>query len=246
MKCRPPKRRILANARHSVTRVPFCNPNVIEAQHSVRAGWVASQRYVFMRRNKGVATVRFSSRNWIVGMAAAVAIVISAGVAWGCVALVAFRTNGSGTVQPGGTVEVFGGEFARGEPVHIRLDSPDGPILYTHENPLPSTMTSQFTVQVPIPANITPGPHVLVATQEHYDMNVGIPARAAIYVNTSPPAAPTPQDRAVALVESDGPGVARYVLVGLGVAAAGLLLAAVASTFAARRPATGEPERVKG
>ncbi|HEX2047915.1 MAG TPA: hypothetical protein VHF27_09130 [Acidimicrobiales bacterium] len=176
---------------------------------------------------------------------AAAVLVVSAGVAWACVALVAFRVNGSGAVQPGGTVEVFGGEFASGQPVHIRLDSPTGPILYTHPNPQPSTMTSQFTVQVPIPADVSPGPHVLVATQEHYDMNVGIPARAAIHVSGSPPAAPLPADRAEVLVESDGPSAARYVLIALGTAAAGLFLAAVASMLAARRPSTGQAERVK-
>ncbi len=166
-------------------------------------------------------------------------VVVPAGIAWGCVALVAFRTTGSGNVQPGGTVEVFGGEFAQGQPVHIRLDAVDGPILYTHPDPQPSTMTSQFTVQVPIPADISPGEHVLIATQEHYDMNVGIPARAAIYVNTSPPVAPLPVDRPAALTVGEGPSTARYILIGLGVAAAGLLLAAVASMIAARRPSPG-------
>ncbi|MDQ3306104.1 MAG: hypothetical protein M3535_09030 [Actinomycetota bacterium] len=63
---------------------------------------------------------------------------IPVGQAWACVALVAFRTTGSGIVEPGGTVEVFGGEFARGEPVDIRLDSPDGPILFTQPDPMPS------------------------------------------------------------------------------------------------------------
>ncbi len=188
--------------------------------------------------------MRLVSRKLSLGLVAAVAVVVSAGLAWGCVALVAFRTNGSGTVQPGGTVEVFGGEFARGKPVHIRLDSPDGRILYTHQDPQPSTMTSQFTVQVPIPQDISPGPHVLVATQEHYDMNVGIPARAAIYVNSSPPVAPTPQERPTSLSVSSGPSAMSYVLIGLAVAAGGLLLAAAASAIASRRTSPGQPERV--
>ena len=190
--------------------------------------------------------MRFSSRKRIVGIVtAAVAFIVPAGLAWGCVALVAFRVNGSGVVQPGGTVEVFGGEFASGQPVHIRLDSPTGPVLYTHPDPRPSTMTSQFTVQVPIPPDITPGPHILVATQEHYDMNVGIPARATFYVNTSAPVEPPPQERTTVLSVDDGPSAARYVLIGLGVAAAGLLLAAAASLVAARRPPSGQPERVQ-
>ena len=187
----------------------------------------------------------FASRKLILAMAAAVAGVVPAGLAWGCVALVAFRTTGSGVVQPGGTVEVFGGEFARGKPVHIRLDSPDGPILYTHPDPQPSTMTSQFRVQVPIPQNVSPGPHVLVATQEHYDMNVGIPARAAIHVNSSPPAAPLPEARPTALSVGSGPSALSYLLIALAVAAGGLLLAAGASAVASRRAAPGQAQSVK-
>lgn len=187
-----------------------------------------------------------SPRKGILGVVAAVAtVLIPAGLAWGCVALVAFRTNGPSTVQPGGTVEVFGGEFASGQPVDIRLDSLDGPILYTVPDPRPSTMTSQFTVQVPIPQIISPGPHTLIATQSHYDMNTGIPARASIYVNSSPPAAPLPQDRPTALAVEEGSSAVMYVLIGLGVAAAGLLLAAVARTIAARRPQSEQPDGVK-
>ena len=190
--------------------------------------------------------MRFSSRKWIVAVAAtSAALIIPASLAWACVALVAFRTNGSGTVEPGGTVEVFGGEFARGQPVDIRLDSLDGPILYTVPSPQPSTMTSQFTVQVPIPADVSPGPHVLVATQNHYDMNVGIPARASIYVNGSPPVAPAPVERSTVLAVDSGPSAVSYVLIGLGVAAAGLVMAAAASMIAARRPPSGQAERVK-
>lgn len=172
---------------------------------------------------------------------AAVLVVVPAGLAWGCVALVAFRTTGSGVVQPGGTVEVFGGEFAEGNPVHIRLDSPKGPILYTHPDPQPSTMTSQFTVQVPIPANISPGQHVLVATQEHYDMNVGIPARAAIHVSSSPPVAPISDERPTSLSVSSGPSALSYLLIALAVALGGLLVAAGASAIASRRAAPSRP-----
>jgi hypothetical protein len=106
-------------------------------------------------------------------------------------------------------------------------------------------MTSQFTVQVPIPVDTSPGQHFLVATQNHFDMNVGNTARAAIYVDSSPPAAPTPSPRPTSLAVSDGPSVVSFALIGLGVAAGGLLLAGVASTLAARRPASGRREGAK-
>jgi hypothetical protein len=187
--------------------------------------------------------VRSSSRKWVFGMVAALAILVPAGLAWACVGLVVFNTTGSPIVQPGGTVEVFGGEFARGKPVNIHLDSPDGPILATVPDPMPSTMTSRFTLQVPIPPDITPGQHLLVANQEHYDMNAGIPARAAIYVNTQPPVAPTPSARATSLTVGDAPSPTNFVLIGLGVAAAGLLLAAVAAKAADRRSSPSQTER---
>ncbi len=184
--------------------------------------------------------MRSSSRKWVLGMVAAVAVVVPVGQAWGCVTVVSFRTNGPSSVQPGGTVEVFGADFARERPVDIHLDSADGPVLATVPSPMPSTMTSTFTVQVPIAADVAPGQHLLVATQDHYDMNVGIPARAAIYVGSSPPAEPTPTERATTLAVSDAPSAANYILIGLGVAAAGILLAAVASMIAARRPSSGQ------
>ena len=111
--------------------------------------------------------MRVSSRKSILGLIAALAVLVPAGLAWSCVALVGFKTVGTNVVQPGGTVEVIGTEFARGQPVDIRLDSPTGPILATHPSPQPGTMTSQFQLQVPIPQDIRPGEHFLVATQEH-------------------------------------------------------------------------------
>lgn len=117
--------------------------------------------------------MRSSSRRWVLGTVAVVAVVIPVSVAWACVGLVVFKTTGSATVEPGGTVEVFGGEFAPGEPVNVRLDSADGPVLATFPDPKPSTMTSRFTLDVPIPDDISPGEHLLVATQKHHDMNGG-------------------------------------------------------------------------
>ena len=183
--------------------------------------------------------MRSSSRRWgVVATVAVAAVAVPASLAWACVALVGFTINGSASVAPGGVLEVAGSEFARGKPVSIRLDSPTGPELASVASPEPSTMSSKFTLPVPIPADITPGPHLLVATQDHYDMNVGnAAARAAFYVNTSPPVAPAPTDRAGSLTVSSGPSPARFVLIGLGAAAAALLLAAAASAVAARRAA---------
>lgn len=179
--------------------------------------------------------MRFRSWRGILGTVVVVAVVIPASVAWACVGLIVFTTTGSARVEPGGTVEVFGGEFAKDQPVDIHLDSPDGPVLATYPSPAPSTMTSRFSIDVPIPDDISPGEHFLVAMQEHYDMNGGIPARAAIYVDTPEPAPPEPEERPTAILASSGPNVGILVLIGLGTALVALLLAAGARALAARR-----------
>lgn len=181
----------------------------------------------------------------IIGLVAAAAVLIPAGLAWACVGIVVFKPTGSASVQPGSTIEMFGGEFARGRPVDIRLGSPTGPVLATHENPLPSTMTSQFTIDVPIPADLAPGEYVLVATQEHQDMNSGIPARSVIYVGVPEPTEPAGAERPLDLLTSSGPSTGSLVLIGLGVAAAGLLVAAGFSAAGSRRSPT-EAEPVSG
>lgn len=175
---------------------------------------------------------------------AGAAIVVPAAVAWACVGLVAFTVTGSPAVEPGGTAQVFGGEFAKDKPVDIHLDSPDGPVLATYPSPAPSTMTSRFTLDVPIPQNISPGEHLLVATQDHYDMNAGIPARAVIYVGGGQPVPPPPPDRPTSIMASSGPGTGSLVLIGLGVAGVALLLAAGARMAAARRSSPAPAEGV--
>lgn len=184
--------------------------------------------------------MRVLSPRVMLGTVAVLTVVVPASVAWACVGLVVLTTTGSATVEPGGTVEVFGGEFAAGEPVDIHLDSPDGPVLATFPSPAPSTMTSRFTLDVPIPEDTSPGEHLLVATQNHYDMNGGIPARAAIYVDAQEPAAPTPAERPTSVLASSGPGLVSLGLVGLGTALAALLVAAGAR-MATGRGASASP-----
>lgn len=171
----------------------------------------------------------------IVALAAAVAVAVPAGLAWACVGIISLNTV-SATVDPGGTVTVIGREFAQGAPVEIRLDSPTGPVLAVAPPP-ESTMTSEFRLDVPIPSDVEPGAHVLIATQQYHNMNVGAPARAMLYVGTSAPAAPaadTGAERPVELLASSGPSVASLALIALGVAALSLLLAALWSRVASR------------
>lgn len=173
--------------------------------------------------------------------AASLFAIVPASLVWACVGVVALNAPKT-TVQPGSTIEVRGREFARGVPIEIRLDSLSGPVLATVPGP-ESTMNSDWTVSVPIPADISAGRHVLLASQDHHDMNSGAPARAAFYVGVPVPDAPEPDPRPAAMTVESGPGAGPLLLVGLGVAALGLLAAAGYSALSARSAATGQAQR---
>jgi len=160
-----------------------------------------------------------------VGMIAAVTVVVPAGLAWACVAPVSM-TVANPTVQPGGTVNVSFKEFAQGAPIEVHLDSPTGPLLATQVAPT-TTMTSSSNLDVTIPANTTFGTHFLVSVQNYHNMNAGNIARATIYVGTLPPVTAAPAARAAHAEVVTGPSGASLFLIGLGVAGALLLVAAI-------------------
>ncbi|MGH3116721.1 MAG: hypothetical protein ACRDPR_03660 [Nocardioidaceae bacterium] len=172
------------------------------------------------RRDLGIAAV------------VSVAFLAMAGFAWACVG-VASLVTASPAVQPGGTLMVTGRSFAKGVPVDIRLDSPTGRLLLTVPGP-DSTMNSTFTVPLTVPPEVASGRHLLVAVQNHHDMNVGAPARAVVYVGTAPSPVATAAARPSGVAASSGPSVAALILIGLGVAAAGVMAAAAWTLTSAR------------
>lgn len=179
-----------------------------------------------------------SVRRWTVGVGAAGAVLmVPVAFAWACVGLVSLTTT-MNTVQAGSTVTVVGKEFAAGAPVDIHLDTVDGPVLATAPPPS-GTMTSVFMLDVPLPANLSNGPHILIATQIEHNMNGGAPARAVIYVGSSPAVSGAPAARPAKLLASTGPSVGSRVLIGVGVAVVALFLAGIFMAAASRtRPET--------
>ncbi len=180
----------------------------------------------------------------VVGALAATAVVVPAGLAWACVAPMSLTTS-SPTVQPGGIVHIIGRETAPGAPIEIHMDSPTGPLLLNVTGQV-GGMTAKWEADVTIPANTQYGTHVLYAVQKYRNMNSTIP-RATIYVGVEPPAPATPEARAGALDVGSGPKGASLLLLGLGVAAAGLLVVGGISVLAAgkRNPADPAPVRTK-
>ena len=183
-----------------------------------------------------------SRRRFAFGAVAALAVVVPASLAWACVAPMSL-TTASNRVQPGGTVRVIGRETAPGAPVEIHLDSPSGPVLDTATDQ-PGGMSSKWELDVPIPANTPYGTHVLYAIQQYRNMNATIP-RATIYVGTEPPLPATPDPRAASFDVGSGPSAGSLVLLGLGVAAAGLLVVGGISVLAGSRRARPTPAPAK-
>ena len=179
-----------------------------------------------------------SYRSRAVGVVAAMAVFVPAAIAWACVGLMSLTTSSS-SVQPGGTVTVFGKEFAQGAPIEIHLDSPTGPVLATVPAPT-DTMTSQWDVVVTIPASTPTGQHFLVATQAYHYMNTGAPARAAISVGVPAPAPAAPAARPAKVSIESGPSAISLVLISLAVAAVGLAVAGAWTAASARRPPQSE------
>lgn len=137
-----------------------------------------------------------------------------------------------------------GREFAQGAPIEIHLDSPTGRLLTTVP-PTNTTMTSQWTWDVPIPADVPKGEHFLVATMDYHNMNAGIPARATIFVGVPAVTPGPPAARPTKVDVSTGPSFASLALIGLGVAAGALLLAGLITLSASRRPSPGQAQPVR-
>lgn len=183
-------------------------------------------------------------RRIAVGATAATAMILSVGVAWACVAPMSL-TTASPTVQPGGSVHIIGRETAPGAPIEIHMDSPTGLLLTTVTGQV-GGMTAKWEWDVPIPANTQYGTHVLYAVQKYRNMNSTIP-RATIYVGVPAPGPFQTEARSATFDKGEGPSVGSLVLIGLGVAAAGLIVVGGLSVLASgkRNPADPAPVRTK-
>lgn len=183
-------------------------------------------------------------RGWLVGLiGAALVIMVPVATAWACVGLVSLTATPN-SVQAGGMVTVAGKEFASKAPVDIHLDTIDGPVLATAPPPT-STMTSQFKIQVTIPADTSTGQHLLIATQTEHNMNGGNPARALIYVGAAAPAGSGVQtaSRPDNLLVTSGIGFGALVLIALGAAAVCLFLVGIVYMVVSRRRPSAEAVR---
>ena len=135
-----------------------------------------------------------------------------AAAAYACTALATL--NLSTTSGPAGTtVAAKGAAFSAApgaSPVTLRLDKVDGPVL-AQAVPTRGTFTTNFA----IPQGVSPGPHVIVATQQNARGQTvpGTPARAPFQVNgangqPAAPAQPAAEPVRPAADGSNGTGIA--------------------------------------
>lgn len=183
-----------------------------------------------------------SLRRWLAGATVVGAVVlVPAAAAWACLGLAGITTSSS-TVQPGGSLTVKGVEFGT-NPVDIHLDSLTGPVLATV-----TPKQRMFDQTITIPADLTTGPHVVVATQsaitpdgKNSGTSNGTPARALIQVGNAPGGAVASPARPLTLTSSSSTtGVGSLVLVALATVGVGLFVAGSFSVVASRRRGKGE------
>ncbi|MFP5317135.1 MAG: hypothetical protein ACLGI2_02445 [Acidimicrobiia bacterium] len=189
-------------------------------------------------------------RRWAIGgLGAAGAVLVAGATAWACVSGPAVNLS-TVNAKPGQEVTVNGTNFSKADPVTVRWNALDGPVLATFDRGPNNTVTGTFTV----PEDAKAGNYVVVFSQSGADGKLSqLPIRALLTVTPENGAAPvvgapvSAQDtaRPVGLVTTDNDiSGATLALIGLGVAGVGMFVAGMAALFAGRRGARA-PEAVR-
>ena len=182
-------------------------------------------------------------RRWAIGgLGAAGAVLVAGATAWACVSGPAVNLS-TVNAKPGQEVTVNGTNFSKSDPVTVRWNALDGPVLATFDRGPNNTVTGAFTV----PQDAKAGNYVVVFSQSGADGKLSqLPIRALLTVTPDGGATPVvgasvaAQDasRPVGLVTTDNDiSGATLALIGLGVAGVGMFVAGMAALFAGRRGA---------
>ncbi|MBV8528916.1 MAG: hypothetical protein JOZ75_11410 [Candidatus Dormibacteraeota bacterium] len=175
-------------------------------------------------------------RLWPLALTGAVAAaLLPVAAVYACIGVVGLSTSPT-SVQPGGSVTVNGKDFAPEVPIELHLDSLSAPVFFTIPAFKGDSMTSTFSVTVPIPSTVSTGRHVIIASQTERDMNSGNPARAVLYVGTPAANQPAVSSRPATASVDNGPGIGGLALIALAAAAFGLFVFALIGVMAGRRP----------
>lgn len=183
---------------------------------------------------------------------AAMAVMLTTAVAWACVAGPSAFTS-TVNIKAGEQLTVQGVDFSDEAPVLVRFDALDGPVLA--DLGLPDEDRGMVSGNVTIPANTAPGDYVLILTQYGADGEpIQTPVRALVSVVGETGAAPVvgaeiggaDSTRLAELTTEDNSiSTSSLVLVAVGVAAVGMLVAGTGAFFASRRESSREAATVK-
>jgi hypothetical protein len=186
------------------------------------------------------------------GALASIAVLgIAASTAWACVSGPVVNLS-TVTAKPGEQVTVTGTGFRQPDPVQIRWNALDGPVVAQLAKP---DSSQAISATFAVPAGTAPGSYVVIVSQTRDGKPSLSPVRAVL--NVVGPSGQTPVlgadtssdsgDRMPALVRADNDvSNGTLALVALGVAGIGMFAAGVAALASSRRGgATAEPARVK-
>lgn len=183
-------------------------------------------------------------------LAGVAALVVAGSAAWACVSgpVVNLSTI---SAKAGEQVTVTGTGFRSPDPVQVRWNALDGPIVAEMARPDNQTINATFTV----PQGTAPGNYVVIVSQTRDGGTTLSPIRAVLGVvgptGTNPVVGADTTadagDRMPALVRSDdNVSNGTLALVALGVAGIGMFAAGIAALATSRRGGvTAEPARVK-
>ncbi len=181
-------------------------------------------------------------------------VAVAAAAAWACIAgptLIATPAQ----AKPGQEIAVSGLSYSGSQPIVVRFNALDGPILGTF-----AASGGRFgddealAGKVTIPADTKPGSYVLIATQSKPDGGLAqVPVRALVTVTAAGGApalgAPVFQPEAGRqvgpIVTRSSVSTAALVMVGLGAAGVAMFLAGIAVLIPSRRRVEPEVARVR-
>lgn len=183
-----------------------------------------------------------SVRKWAIGGLGTIsAVIVAAAAAWACVSGPAVNLS-TINAKPGTEVSVTGTNWSKSDPVTVRWNALDGPVLATFAKPDSGNISGTITV----PADAKAANYVLIFTQSSPDGNLSqMPVRALLTVTPdgadiplvgAPVAVPPTTGRVDGLDTNDNAvNGATLALIALGVAGLGMFLAGMAAWFAGRR-----------
>src|ERR671917_49086 len=100
-------------------------------------------------------------RRWAIDALGAVsAVMVASAAAWACVSGPAVNLS-TVNAKPGQEIQLTGTNFSKPDPVTVRWNSLDGPIVATLDRPASGNIGGNF----PVPADAKAGNYVLIVTQ---------------------------------------------------------------------------------